>query len=148
MFELLKDNLKRLRKQQNKTQKQVAEFLGITREAYTQYENGSRRPDYETINSLADFFEVTVDSLLGRSEKKSEEQKEIVLSEKELKAIKKKAEGFKDSMIASIGIAFDGEVEDEETLEKVLIALEEGMILAKKEAKRKFTPNKFKKNKE
>ncbi len=44
----------------------MADFLGITRQAYSKYENGQSEPDIETINKLADFFDVTTDYLLGR----------------------------------------------------------------------------------
>jgi len=46
-------------------------LLGITRPAYTAYEMGKRQPDYETLIKLADYFNVTVDYLLGRTEFRS-----------------------------------------------------------------------------
>ncbi|OLN21930.1 hypothetical protein BTO30_12045 [Domibacillus antri] len=63
------DILKRLRKNKQKTQKEMAEFLGITRQAYGHYENGSRQPDLSTIEKLADFFEVTTDYLIKGKER-------------------------------------------------------------------------------
>ena len=64
---MLRDRLVQLRKEQNKTQADMARILGITRPAYTAYEKGSRNPDYETLAKLADFFECTTDYLLARS---------------------------------------------------------------------------------
>lgn len=46
-------------------QKEVADYLGISRSAYSNYENGSRKPDPDTLMKLADFFRVSVDELLG-----------------------------------------------------------------------------------
>lgn len=65
---MLSARLAYLRKEKDKTQEEMANFLGITRPAYTAYESGRRQPDYSTIQKLADFFNVTVDYLLGRDE--------------------------------------------------------------------------------
>ena len=50
------------------TQLYVAEKIGVARVTYTGYENGTKQPPLDTINKLADFFEVTTDYLLGRSD--------------------------------------------------------------------------------
>lgn len=57
--------LKQLRNQTKETQADLADFLGITRAAYTNIENGKREPDIETIKKLANHFSVTTDYLLG-----------------------------------------------------------------------------------
>lgn len=54
-----------LRKKNEYTQQRVADFLGITRPAYTAYERGTREPDYESLQKLANFFGVSTDYLLG-----------------------------------------------------------------------------------
>ncbi|OLS39098.1 helix-turn-helix domain-containing protein [Bacillus sp. MRMR6] len=63
---MLSERLSKLRNENNKTQKQVADYLKITRPAYTAYERGTRQPDYETLQKLADYFNTTTDDLLGR----------------------------------------------------------------------------------
>lgn len=60
-------NLKKLRNIKGLNQKQVADFLGVTRPTYTRYEAGEREPDKHTLNLLADFFDVSIDYLLGRT---------------------------------------------------------------------------------
>jgi HTH-type transcriptional regulator, competence development regulator len=65
---LLADRLTQLRKENKKTQQQVADYLKITRPAYTAYERGTRQPDYDTLKKIADFFVVSVDYLLGRTD--------------------------------------------------------------------------------
>lgn len=67
------ERLIKIRKQNKKTQQNVADFLGITRPAYTAYELGSREPDFETLQKLADFFSVSTDFLLGRTDVKKPE---------------------------------------------------------------------------
>lgn len=60
------DILVKLRKEKNKTQKEVAEYLQTSQQTYGRYENGTREADYETLCKLADYFGVSVDYLLGR----------------------------------------------------------------------------------
>ncbi|MCM1007079.1 MAG: helix-turn-helix transcriptional regulator [Ruminococcus flavefaciens] len=59
-------NLNQLRKQQNKSQAEVARYLELTVAAYQNYEAGRREANYETLVKLADFYGVTTDYILGR----------------------------------------------------------------------------------
>ncbi|EWH21213.1 MULTISPECIES: helix-turn-helix domain-containing protein [Bacillus] len=61
---MLGDRLKELRESKKLTQEQVAKFLGTTRGTYAHYEINKRKPDYDTLIKLADFFGVTTDYLL------------------------------------------------------------------------------------
>jgi len=63
--------IKELRKENNMTQEDLAEKLGITRGAIGLYERGERKVNYETVNRLADIFGVSSDYLLGRIDKKN-----------------------------------------------------------------------------
>ena len=60
------NNLKKIRKNRNISQKQIADHLGIAQNSYSRYENGTRQPDIDMLNKLADYFGVTVDEILGR----------------------------------------------------------------------------------
>ena len=62
------ERLKELRKEKGVTQREIAEFLGIKTRPYQNYESRDRRPDYEKLVALADYFDVTTDYLLGRSD--------------------------------------------------------------------------------
>lgn len=64
----LAERLKELRRSRGVTQTQVAEYLGLKLRAYQYYESGEHRPEYEKLMALADFFEVTTDYLLGRTD--------------------------------------------------------------------------------
>ena len=57
------DNLKRLRNSKNLTQEQLAKKLQIAKSTISMYENGNRIPDLETLEIIADFFNVSLDSL-------------------------------------------------------------------------------------
>ncbi len=57
-----------LRKERHLTQGQMAEKLGVSRPSYTCYELGNSSPTVATLCKMADFFNVNLDYLLGRSE--------------------------------------------------------------------------------
>ncbi len=59
--------LKELRDEKNLLQKDIAKYLNISTSAYGYYEQGKRNPDTETVKNLADFFGVSADYLLGRT---------------------------------------------------------------------------------
>lgn len=63
-----RDILRQLRMASNLSQKQMAERLGITDSAISQYETGRRTPPYETMESIADYFNVDMAYLLGKSD--------------------------------------------------------------------------------
>ena len=60
---------KRLRIASGLTQAEMAEKLGISRSTIGMYETGAREPDFETLELIADFFNVDIDYLLGRTDK-------------------------------------------------------------------------------
>lgn len=64
----LAERLRELRGKKGVTQSQVAEYLGLKLRAYQYYESGEHRPEYEKLMALADFFGVTTDYLLGRTD--------------------------------------------------------------------------------
>lgn len=59
------ENLKILRERKQLTQQQLADKLDISRSTVGMYENGSREPDFETLELIADFFNVNMDRLIG-----------------------------------------------------------------------------------
>ena len=60
---------KRLRNSCGLTQVEMAEKIGISRSTIGMYETGAREPDFETLEKIADFFNVDIDYLLGRTDK-------------------------------------------------------------------------------
>lgn len=59
--------LRLLREQKKLSQIQLADKLGIPHQSISNYERGYRHPPSDTLLQIADFFEVSVDYLLGRS---------------------------------------------------------------------------------
>ncbi|EFX57911.1 helix-turn-helix domain-containing protein [Streptococcus sp. M334] len=62
------ERLKKLRKEGKLTQKDIAAFLNISQPAYQQFESGKKKMNLETMKKLADFFNVSTDYLLGKTD--------------------------------------------------------------------------------
>mgnify|MGYP002511354712 CR=1 FL=1 len=63
--------LARLRKERGILQKELATYLEVTVATISNYEKGIHSPDYETLIKLADFFDVSTDYLLQRTDYKA-----------------------------------------------------------------------------
>lgn len=59
--------LKELREKRHSSMRQIAQQLGIPYTTYVNYEKGIREPNSEMLVLLSDFFDVSVDYLIGRS---------------------------------------------------------------------------------
>ena len=67
-YEILKfENIRSLRQDNGYTQKQIAQILGISQNTYCQYEIGVLNYPVDVLIKLADFYQVSVDYLLGRT---------------------------------------------------------------------------------
>lgn len=62
--------LKELRKKKKISQLKLALDLNMNQNAISRYENMEREADYETLVKFADYFDVSLDYLLGRTDKK------------------------------------------------------------------------------
>lgn len=60
-----KDSLRYVRKQHGLTQEELAYWIGVSKSTISMYEQGEREPNYETLIRLAQFLDVSVDSLLN-----------------------------------------------------------------------------------
>ncbi|MGN4127674.1 helix-turn-helix domain-containing protein [Lysinibacillus sphaericus] len=58
------ERLKKLRENENITREHLANSLGITYSALSKYETGKREPDFELLQKIANYFNVTTDYLL------------------------------------------------------------------------------------
>ncbi|WP_295155677.1 helix-turn-helix domain-containing protein [uncultured Ruminococcus sp.] len=73
------ETIRQLRREKDITQEQLAEALGITSRAVSQWENGRTAPDISQLPALANFFDVTTDHLLGVDIDRREEEIERIL---------------------------------------------------------------------
>ncbi|HHY22713.1 MAG TPA: helix-turn-helix transcriptional regulator [Clostridiaceae bacterium] len=67
---MIGNRIKQLRKEHNLTQNQFASLFGVYDSTISQYENGKREPEYNTVIKIANKFNVSIDWLLGRVESK------------------------------------------------------------------------------
>jgi transcriptional regulator with XRE-family HTH domain len=75
---MLGERLSNLRKNKGLSQYELADRLGFSRGKLANYEQGSRQPDYDTLQKIADYFDVSTDYLLGREDStQSNEKKEV-----------------------------------------------------------------------
>ncbi len=58
--------LKYLRKREGLTQQELSQKLKISKSTISMYENGNREPDFETLEMIADFFNVDMNFLMGK----------------------------------------------------------------------------------
>lgn len=63
-----KDMLRYLRTREKLSQAELADKLGVAKSTISMYEVGKREPDFETLESIADLFNVDMNFLLGKDE--------------------------------------------------------------------------------
>ncbi|RFA31957.1 immunity repressor protein [Virgibacillus dokdonensis] len=139
---MLKKRLVYLRKQKNLSQYQAAEKLGFSRGKLANYEQGTRQPDYDTLKQLADFYDASVDYLLGRTEKRNDNWNE--LTEKDEKDIARRMEEIKEDLQNADGLSFSGEPMSEEAVESLLEAMEYAVRQTQR-INKKYIPKKHRK---
>ena len=68
---LLGENIKRLRRERNLTQEEMAGHLGISFQSISKWERGEGYPDITMLPALAHYFSTSIDELLGMSNRES-----------------------------------------------------------------------------
>lgn len=63
------DRIRELREDNDKTQREVARYLGTTQQVYSRYENGENEIPVRHIISLCRLYKVSADYILGLSDK-------------------------------------------------------------------------------
>ncbi|MCI2161178.1 MAG: helix-turn-helix transcriptional regulator [Oscillospiraceae bacterium] len=162
------DRLLKLMKENNITPYRLSKETGITQATLSRWKTGKTDPSIETLKKIADYFGVSLDYLLGdvsdplfcldnkkilkeiNSYESSDEKKETpTLTKKDERDISKKMqETLAQLEEQQSGLMFDGEPLDNETKELLAISLKNSLELAKKIAKQKYTPKKYRKKSE
>lgn len=134
--------LKALRNEKKLTQDELGKLLNVSGKTIGTWERDSRQPNIEAINKLASIFDVTTDYLLGNSNEK-QPQKYYDLSDKEKNDIAIQAEKLMEGIETGNNLNFYGEPATKEQKDRILIAIKTAMEMNKMEAKKKFTPKKY-----
>lgn len=130
------ERLKKLCDDQGISINTLEERIGISKNGL--YAWKKKVPGGNNLQLVADYFNVSVDYLLGRTDKKYYD-----LTKKEKTDIGQEVEAMLNGMNTSSEINFYGEPMTDEAKEKLAIALQVALELSKKEAKKKFTPKKY-----
>lgn len=141
--------LKSLRNQRKLSQEELAKKINTTKGTISNYENRHSTPSNELLGDLASILNTTTDYLLGRTDNPEPFNKELPeLTNKDEKDIAKDLENIINNISTDGYAHFDGrsiEDLDEDDKELLKASLENSMRLAKRLAKDKFTPKKYKK---
>lgn len=137
---ILPKRLKELREKHGFLQKFVADKLGIKSNTLSGYENGTRSPDPDMLNSLANLYNVTTDYLLGRTDDPN-------LTVKDEKDIAKRLEKFKEELEDQEDLLFMGEPMSEEAKESLTEAMEY-IFRQTQRINKKYIPKKYRKDKD
>lgn len=70
LMEILSKNLLELRKNKGLTRQAVADAIQISVRTYQRYENCEREPAASVLAALADFYDISIDYLMGRTDKR------------------------------------------------------------------------------
>lgn len=134
--------IRKLRLEQNLKQKDLAAKLGISTSSVGMYEREERQPDAETLKKIADFFNTSIDYILGNSDKRDHSE----LTYKDNHNIAKTLDILKDQINnnESGELNYNGiEVTDDDA-ELLMDALDMALRRIKKKHKEKYTPKKYK----
>jgi transcriptional regulator with XRE-family HTH domain len=138
--------LKELRLEKKLTQQDVADKLGITRQAYGYYESekSKREPDHASTQKLAEIFGVTTDYLI--TDKTTEiNASNVSMREKSEKDIAKRMEQIKKDLSNEDGLSFHGEPMSEEAIDSLLEAMEYAVRQTQR-INKKYIPKKHRKD--
>lgn len=138
---MLSKKLKQLRQSRQLSQKELGNILNISNATLSLYETNERKPDIDTTKKIADYFNVTSDYLLDRTD---DPKGTVTQSEKTEKDIAKTMAKLKEQLLNENDLMFDGEALSEETKELLLRLLEKDEIAATLNNK-KYVPKKYRK---
>lgn len=141
------ERLKELRNLKKLTQQQLADIFYLNKSSISRYENNGQMPENEVLQKLADFFEVSIDYLLGRTAEQKPLKKEFKpeLTTKDKINIEKETEKMIDNLEKVEIIEFCGHIADQEDKEYFKLAYERFLTDVRIYNKQKYTPNRYKK---
>lgn len=134
--------LTQLRNSKNLTKKELALKLNLAPSSISMYESGNRKPSFEVLEAIADFFNVDLDYLLGKTDYTTRVEyipnPNLDDSEDISTKLEKMMQQLADQKEA---LMFRGEPMDDETKEAVWLAMQQAMKFAemsmRKEANKK-----------
>lgn len=155
----LKNIIREERLNKGLNQPELAKILNVTKQTISNWENGNRIPDANTLSKLSELFDCSVDYLLGRTDKRNNsifdgtgqirdlaETYEAELTRKDEKDVEKLLNQTMEYIENQEGLMLNGEILDEDDLLLLKQAVKNGLEYAKISNKKKYTPKKYRKD--
>lgn len=136
--------LKDLRKSKRLTQQQLADIFFLNKSSISRYENDSQLPEHELLQKMADYFEVSIDYLLGRDDISKTPSSPEMLSKREKFDIEKEVLQMIENIDKAKVVEFCGNPADDEDKEFLRLAYEKFLSDVRVYNKMKYTPKKYK----
>lgn len=136
--------LRELRKNNGLTMKELGKKFSLAESTISGYENGNRKPDLEMIDAFANYFKVSSDYLLGRTDNHVPTELLNPISKDE-RDIAKRMEEIKKDLTKQDGLSFNGEPLSEEAIESLMEAMEH-VVRQTQIINKKFIPKKYRKD--
>ena len=130
----LVDRIRTLANQRDMSLPQLEVELGLGNGTISRWRSSS--PNTDKLQRIADYFNVSMDYLLGR---------DITLNKRDQQNINEILANT-EQLLKQDGLMFDGDPASPEAIESILSAMQIGMEMAKKKNKEKYTPKKYKKS--
>ena len=130
----LVDRIRTLANQRDMSLPQLEVELGLGNGTISRWRSSS--PNTDKLQKIADYFNVSMDYLLGR---------DITLNKRDQQNINEILANT-EQLLKQDGLMFDGDPASPEAIESILSAMQIGMEMAKKKNKEKYTPKKYKKD--
>ena len=138
------ERIKTYRKEKGFTQKELAEKANLSRSHIASIEGNQYTPSLTTLTEIA--VALNIDSALLISDNpESIAKPKPDLTKKDKMEIDEYLNNFEDELLSQTGLMFNGEPMTQESKEKLIAAMRIGAEMAKKEAKEKYTPKKYRK---
>ena len=122
------------------TQKELADKIKLNKSVMNRIESGERPIRETELSSIADALEVSTDYLLGRIEPA---KKYYELTDKDEKDISERLQVMIEDLENNAHYSKENGEMDDNTRELLIMSLENSLRIAKQEAKKKFTPKKY-----
>lgn len=137
----ISENIKLLREQYGLSQKELGQIAGVSDKAVSTWEQGIKEPRMGAIQKIADHFGIQKSNIIEDNGLQSQSVPLTPRDERQIAADLEKMLADLDSQNAMA--AMGGTVEDDEDRELLKASLQATMRLAKKIAKEKYTPKKY-----
>lgn len=131
-MKIVGERLRELRKEKHITLEKMAKDFNTTSVSISRYESSMRQPKGQTINKLADYFQVSTDYLMGRTDDRTP------LTDDGRNDVKKTIDKAIEGLESCDGLMFDGEPLEKEEFSNIVASLELILRMAKEKQEKKL----------